>query len=384
MKFLFASDSFKGSLSSRRASQLLEAAAAEVFPEAVCTGLEMADGGEGTAAAVCAGTGGRMVSCKAADPYGRPVQASFALLDNHTAVIEMAAASGLPLLTEEERNPAETSTRGTGDLIRSALDLGCRTIAVGIGGSATSDGGMGCMAALGAVFRDRFGNELKGTGKDLIHVAEIDLEGLDPRLAETRMSVMCDVRNPLCGPQGAVRTYAAQKGADAAMCDALEEGMCHYRDVIRQYTGTDPDSLPGGGAAGGLGAALAVFLHAEMKPGAETVLDLYGFDEKIRDCSLVVTGEGCTDKQSSFGKVLQAIGERCRTAGVPCVALSASLGEGWEEILGHGVDSVITSTDRIMTLDEAMRNAEEQYRQAAERMFRLLKTGMTMADKDRK
>lgn len=363
---------------------MLKEAAASVFPDAECVCLEAADGGEGTAAAVCAAAGGRMVSCRAADPCGRPVNAAFALLPDHSAVIEMAAASGLPLLAEAERNPMETSTRGTGDMIRCALDLGCRRITAAIGGSATNDGGMGCMAALGAVFRDSCGNELEGTGKDLIRVSEIDLNGLDPRLAEVQLTVMCDVRNPLCGPQGAVRTYAAQKGADAAMRDALEEGMCHYRDVIRRTFGTDPDAMPGSGAAGGLGAALAVFLHARMRPGAETVLDLIGFDEKIRGCTLVVTGEGCTDRQSSFGKVLQAVGERCRRAGVLCVALSAVLGDGWEEILGHGVASVMTAADRIMTLEEAMENAETKYAEAARRMFRLLKTGMAMAEKERK
>lgn len=379
MKLLFVSDSFKGSLSSSETAALLEKAAHRVFPDAECTALEMADGGEGTAAAVCRAVHGKMVTCTARDPLGRPTEAFYALLPDHTAVIEMAAASGLPLLKMEERNPLLTSTWGTGDLIRKALDDGCRRIAVAIGGSATSEGGMGCLAALGAVFLDEEGRELEGRGCDLIRVSSIDLSHLDPRLSETEITVMCDVRNPLCGKEGAVMTFAEQKGADEAMRQELEEGMCRYRDVIRRQFHQDPDQIAGAGAAGGLGTALAVLLGGKMRSGIETVLELVRFDDLLRDCDLAVTGEGCTDWQSCCGKVMQGVGEHCQKAGVPCIALSAVLGRGWQDILGHGIGSIMTTADRIMTLEDAMAAAHEKYEEAAVRMFLMIRTGMLLA-----
>ncbi len=224
------------------------------------------------------------------------------------AIIEMALASGYALVPSEKKNPLYTSSYGTGELIRDALDRGFRDITIAIGGSATNDGGMGCMRALGIRFLNREGRELMGNGSDLEHLAEIDDSGLDSRLADTRFTVMCDVTNPLCGEQGATYTFGPQKGGTPEVLERLERGMENYRDILIRTYGINPDTIPGSGAAGGLGAALLVFLRAELRSGIETVLDLIGFDSRLEGVSLVVTGEGCTDWQSCYGKVVPGSG----------------------------------------------------------------------------
>ena len=308
------------------------------------------------------------------------------------AVIEMAAASGLTLIPPQKRNPLYTTTYGTGELIRDALGRGCRDLSIAIGGSATNDGGMGCFKALGARFLDSRGSELDGCGKDLAKVSRIDLSQLDPRLRESRITVMCDVNNPLCGENGATYTFGPQKGAGPEELKRLERGMQNYRDVIiRQFGDVSEETvsstdIPGGGAAGGLGAALAVFADAQMRSGIETVLDLVDFDRKLEGTGpiqsdegparvdLVITGEGRTDAQSSCGKVLQGVGEHARAKGIPAIALSGSLGDGYEEINKHGICSVMTCVDRPMPLDEALNRAEELYYKAALRLFRLIRS----------
>ena len=378
MKILFASDSLKGTISSKKAGELLWKAADHVFGKVEGEILSIADGGEGTVEAVCSACGGKLVTCEVRDPLGRTITAQYGLLDEERAMIEMAAASGLPLLKEEEKNPLLTSTWGTGDLIRDALDHGCKKLYLAIGGSATSDGGMGCLSALGMRFYDASGNVLSGRGEDLIRVAEIDDSGLDPRLSVVEIVVMCDVNNPLCGKHGAVYVFGPQKGADEQMCEMLESGMCHYRDLVKEKYGINPDDIPGSGAAGGLGTALGIILHGVMKPGIETVLDLSLFNEKAKWANLVVTGEGCTDYQSAFGKVMQGVGERCKAIGVPCVGVSGSLGEGFEKVMDSGIESIMTSVDRIMTLEEALHEAEEKYYWAGVRMFGAIKAGISV------
>ncbi len=376
MKFLFASDSFKGSMTSAQTIELLSKAAEEVFPGCECIGVPVADGGEGTVNAVVSAANGKIVTAKAHDPLMNIINAAYGITDGNKAIIEMSAASGLPLVPEQLRNPMNTTTYGTGELILDALDRGCRDISAAIGGSATNDGGMGCMRALGARFFNKDGQELRGFGRELAQVAHIDISGLDRRLSECSITVMCDVKNPLCGINGATRTFAKQKGAAPEIIEQLENGMCNYRDVIKKEFCIDCDTIEGSGAAGGLGTALCVFLGGKMQSGIETVLDLIGFDEKLKDADLVITGEGCTDSQSICGKVMHGVGMRAKRLGIPCIGLSGSLGDGAEKIFDSGISSLHCITDRPMTLEYAMTNAETLYYKAAVRMFRTIRVGM--------
>lgn len=375
MKFLFASDSFKGTLTSRRTAELLTQAAGEIFPGCECSCIEIADGGEGTADAVLSAVNGEKIHLTVTGPLREKIRASYVRLDSARAVMEMAAASGLPLIPADRRDPRETTTYGTGEMIADALSKGFRDITIAIGGSATNDGGMGCMRALGVRFLDESGQELEGCGKDLIRVRSIDISGLDPRVKECAFTVMCDVTNPLCGPSGATYTFGKQKGGTPETLDELEEGMCNYRDVLLRQFGADMDAVPGAGAAGGLGAALMVFLNGKLRSGIETVLELTDFDRRLDGVSLVVTGEGAADWQSVSGKVMQGVGMHCRKLGIPAVAIVGSMGPGAEDIYEYGIDSIVTTVNGIMTLEEAMDRAEELYLGAARRMFRLLRAG---------
>ena len=378
MRLLFASDSFKGSLTSEQTAALLTKAANEVFGECETSGVPVADGGEGTVDAVIAAEHGEKITLTVHGPVMAPVEAYYGVFGKNKAVIEMAAASGLPLLEESLRNPLNTTTYGTGELILDALDRGFRDISIAIGGSATNDGGMGCARALGIRFLASDGAELEGFGRDLEKVTSIDVSGMDPRIRETKLTVMCDVTNPLCGPDGATCTFGRQKGADPAMQDRLEKGMCSYRDIILRTFGVNCDEVQGAGAAGGLGAALKVFFGGEMKSGIETVLDLIRFDERLEGVDLVVTGEGRTDWQSCFGKVMQGVGTHAKAKGIPVLGLSGSLGKNAMDICRCGISSLMTTVNAPMELEEALARAEELYYEAALRMFLFVKTGMDM------
>jgi glycerate kinase len=380
MKFLFASDSFKGTLSSQQTVELLAKAARAVFGEDIqYSGVPVADGGEGTTDAVVAAENGSWVETLVHGPLMEPAKARYGRLDEHRAVLEMAAASGLPMVPMDQRNPLRTTSYGTGELIRHALDQGFTELSIAIGGSATNDGGMGCVRALGVRFLDAEGRELDGRGEDLEKVRSIDVSELDPRIKTTKITVMCDVTNPLCGPNGATWTFGAQKGATPEIQARLEAGMVNYRDLIRRQFDVDPDAIPGAGAAGGLGAALTVFLGGVMKSGIDTVLDLIDFDRRLEGTDLVVTGEGRTDWQSCFGKVMQGVGERARAKGVVAVGLSGSLGRNADQIFDHGIASLMTTVDAPMPLEEALGRAEELYYLGAVRMFRFLQAGMRLA-----
>lgn len=374
-KFVFASDSFKGSLSSGKIAELLEEKAEKWFPGCQCVKLCAADGGEGTLEAVLQEGHGELRTQTVSDPLGREVLAGYAVMKETGAFIEMAAASGLPLLSEAERNPMETGSFGTGQLILAALEGGCRKITIAIGGSATNDGGMGAMRALGIRFLDSAGVELEGVGRELGQVARIDTSSLSPLAKKAAFTVMCDVNNPLTGENGAAYTFGRQKGGDDGSLRCLEAGMQHYEKLLRAQPGGNACSRPGAGAAGGLGAALAVFLNAQMKPGIEAVLDMIRFDEKVKGADLVVTGEGRIDWQSSFGKVPSGVGEHCKELGIPAVAIVGGIGEGAGEIYQHGIHCIIPVTDKAMPLEEAIKRAEELYAAAADRLFCLLKLG---------
>ena len=377
MRFLFASDSFKGTLTSEQTVALLARAATDVFGDIEYSGVPVADGGEGTTDAVVAAEKGEWIEAEVCGPLMEKVRARYGRLDAHRAVIEMAAASGLTLVPLEKRDPLKATSYGTGELIRHALDQGFTDISIAIGGSATNDGGMGCIRALGGRFLDAGGRALEGRGEDLEKVCTIDVSALDQRLANAKITVMCDVTNPLCGENGATWTFGAQKGATPEMQARLEAGMLNYRDVLRKQFGIDPDAIQGAGAAGGLGAAL-VFLGGEMKSGIDTVLDLIGFDQRLEGTDLVVTGEGRTDWQSCFGKVMQGVGERAARKGVIAVGLSGSLGRGAAQIFDHGIASLMTTVDAPMPLEEALGRAGELYYLGAVRMFRFIKAGMDL------
>ena len=378
MKLVFASDSFKGTLSSEQTVELLTKAAHEVFGPCETFGVPVADGGEGTTDAVILARKGQKVYEEVHGPLMETVKAYYGRLSDKEAILEMAQASGLPMVPEELRNPLNTTTYGTGELVKAALDAGYTDISIAIGGSATNDGGMGFASALGVRFFDADGNVLEGKGSELEKVAHIDVSGLDERAKSAHFTVMCDVTNPLCGKDGATFTFGKQKGGTPEILERLEKGMCNYRDVIIREFGINPDDTPGTGAAGGLGAALKIYLNAEMKSGIETVLDLIDFDSILKGVDLVVTGEGRTDWQSCFGKVMQGVGDRAKKHGIPVTALCGGLGKGYVQIYEHGIDSIMTTVDGPMPLSEALEKAEDLYYKGAIRMFRMVRAGMRL------
>lgn len=376
MKLLFASDSFKGTLSSEQIIRLLTESANRIFPGCETAGVPIADGGEGTVDAVIAVTKGSIRTVPVHGPLMEETTASYGVFNGDSAIIEMAAASGLPMVPTEKRNPLHTTTYGTGELIKDALDAGYRKLSIAIGGSATNDGGMGAMIALGVRFLDEDGKELSGVGSDLGKVKDIDISGLHPAVAEAEITVMCDVNNPLTGPDGATYTFGKQKGGTPEILDKMEADMKQYAAVILDKLGTDVDKIPGAGAAGGLGAALCVFLKANLKSGIETVLDLIEFDNLLEGVDLVVTGEGRIDWQSAFGKVPSGIGMRCKKHGVPAVAVVGGMGDGADKIYEFGVESILPTINGAMDIEEALSRAEELYANAADRLFRLVRVGM--------
>lgn len=378
LRFVFACDSFKGTLSSSRTAELLTDAALQTFPGAECYALPMADGGEGTVEAVVSAAGGHLVHAEARDPLGRSITAGYALLPGHRAVIEVSAASGLPLLSPSECNPLHTSSFGTGQLIAHALGRGARDITVALGGSATNDGGMGILRALGARFLDTSGRALPGTGADLARVASIDLSGLDRRLGGVSFHAMCDVDSPLLGPNGASRLFGPQKGATTADVLSLEEGMSAYARRLANAFGRPFVDSPGFGAAGGIGAALRLAFGADVASGVERVLDLVGFNDVLAGADLCITGEGHADAQTAHGKVVSGVAWRCRAAGVPCVAIVGGMEPGATELAGFGVDALVPTVIDATILDEALAHAEENFGLAAARVFSLLALGMRM------
>ena len=381
MRFLFASDSFKGTLTSERIIDLLTEASKKVFSDCEVIGIPIADGGEGTVDAVIKVTNGTIRKCLVSGPLMEKTEAFYGEMKDSSAIIEMAAASGLPKVPKELQDPRNTSTYGTGELIKDALERGHRKISIAIGGSATNDGGMGAMIALGIRFLDENGEELEGKGSNLIKVRDIDLSNIHSAIAETEFTVMCDVNNPLTGPKGATYTFGKQKGGTPEILDELEAGMEQYASILLEKMGVDVDQIPGAGAAGGLGAALCVFLNAKLKSGIETVLDLIDFNKRLENVNLVVTGEGRLDWQSSFGKVPSGIGNRCKKKGVPVIALVGGMGEGANQIYEQGVDSILSTINSAMDIEEALERAEELYANAAERMFRMIRIGMLIIEK---
>lgn len=324
MKIVLAPDKFKGSMTAEEAAEIEEKAIRSVIPDAKILCVPLADGGEGTVRALTAASGGKIVKCRVSDPLGRPVEAETGV-SGSTAFLEMAQASGMVLLKKEERDPLLTSTSGTGEMIRASLDAGASEIIIGIGGSATVEGGVGMAEALGYRFYDRFGALMTGLcGERLRFIAEIDDTYADPRLKKCRFRTASDVTNPLLGPNGAVAVFAPQKGATPRMMPLLEEGLENLRRVLKEQNFISKD-LPGDGAAGGLGLGLRAFCGSVPESGARLAISATGLEEKMRDADFVITGEGCSDAQTDNGKLCAVVAETCGKHGVPCILLSGKL-----------------------------------------------------------
>lgn len=378
MKLIFAPDSLKGSLSASACCDILERAAMRRFPGAQTVCVPVADGGEGTVDALLRAMGGMRMHTRVTGPLFEPVTAEWGMLgDGVTAVLEMAQASGLPCVPQDRRDPRHTTTLGTGEMIAEAIGRGAKRILLGIGGSATNDGGIGMLSALGAVFTDVDGKPVRPVGGALGRIEAADFSGLMPELAQVQLTVMCDVDNPLLGENGATYIYGPQKGATPDICAELEAGMAHYAQVAERTLGHGIANFPGAGAAGGLGAALGGVLGARLERGIHAVLDAMDFDAELEDADLVVTGEGRMDAQSvRFGKAPAGIARRCAARGIPVAAIVGGIGEGAEGLYDLCESTIMATVPGPMALEEAMRCAPVLYEQAADRLFRAIKIGM--------
>ena len=345
---------FKGALSASAAARASAAGVRLVLPGATTVLSPVADGGEGTLEALVAATGGRRRGVMVADPLGRPVEATLGVLAGGVAVVELAQAAGYERLAERERDPEATSTHGVGELIRAALDLGARRIIVGLGGSATTDGGLGLAAALGIRALDADGAVLEGRGSDMARVVRLDLSGRDPRLDDTVIQVACDVDNPFHGPRGAAQVFGPQKGASPDAVARLDRGLANLAGVLRETTGIDVQARPGAGAAGGAAGGLAALLGADLTPGAPLVLDALRFAERLEGAGLCITGEGRLDETSGGGKAPFAVAAACAAAGVPCVALCGEVGVGPGAVRRMGFAAALAIGRSVRTRPDAL------------------------------
>ena len=357
MKIVIAPDSFKESLAAPQVAEAIARGWQAVFPEAECLLRPMADGGEGTVDAVLAAAGGERRTCTVSGPLGAPVDAHWGWLDDGTAVIEMAAASGLHQVAADQRDILRACSQGTGELIRQALDAGARHIILGLGGSATNDGGAGLLRALGVRLLDRAGQPLAPGGAALARLAEIDLSGLDPRLAQVPVLVAADVDNPLCGPHGASAVFGPQKGASPEQVRLLDAALTHYAERMAATLGTDHSTEPGAGAAGGLGFAARALLGARFRPGIAVVAELCGLAEAVQGADLVITGEGRLDAQTLHGKTPLGVARIAHAAGVPVIALAGSLGEGYQRLYAAGLSAAFSLAPGPIDLRQACADA---------------------------
>lgn len=374
MKIVIAPDSFKESLSALQAARAIEKGFRDVFPEAEYVLIPMADGGEGTVQSLVDATGGTVIEKRVTGPLGEPVDAFFGLLgDGKTAVIEMAAASGLHLVPNEKRNPLLTTTRGTGELIRAALDKGVEHLIIGVGGSATNDGGAGMIQALGGRLLDQKRQEIAPGGGHLSELAEIDLSSLDSRLKKVKIDVACDVDNPLTGPNGASAVFGPQKGATPEMVRQLDENLSRFADVVEQTLEKSIRHVPGAGAAGGLGAGLLAFLDAELKRGVEIVLEAVQFQEHVKDASLVITGEGRIDGQTISGKTPIGVAKAAKQYGIQVIGIAGSLSEDSDIVLKHGIDALYSIVPGVIPWEKAVQHAEFYLQQTSRHIARTIK-----------
>lgn len=358
MKIVIAPDSYKESLTAMQVATAIESGFRQVLPNAEYIKLPMADGGEGTVQSLVDATGGKVVSTEVTGPLGEPVAGFYGLLgDGVSAVVEMAAASGLHLVEPDARNPLNTTSYGTGELIKAALEQGAQHIIIGIGGSATNDGGIGMAQALGARFLDSDGNELAFGGGAIANLEQIDLSGLDPRLQQVRLEVACDVDNPLCGPTGASYVFGPQKGATPAMVEQLDANLAHYASIIERTTGKDVINQAGAGAAGGLGATLLGLLTASLRPGIQIVIEATNLAEVVKDAALVITGEGRIDSQTIHGKTPMGVAQTAKLYDLPVIGIAGSLASDCNVVHQHGIDAVFSVVRGAVDLPSALKQA---------------------------
>ena len=376
MKVVAAIDSFKGSMTSLEVAAAFEKGVKKVYKDAEFIKIPLADGGEGTVKALIDNLDGKMVNIKVKDPLMRDIDSFYGISgDGKTAVIEMAAASGLPLLSPDERNPLKATTFGTGELIKDALEKGCREFIIGIGGSATNDAGTGMLSALGYIFLDENGNELEPNGENLINIKSFKDDKVMKEVSEAKFLIACDVDNPFYGTNGAAHVYGKQKGATSDIIKILDDGMRNFSNVIEKIKKTDISNISGAGAAGGLGGAFTAFFNSELKPGIDIITEKIELENKINGSDYVITGEGRIDFQSAMGKTPSGVAKLAKKYGIPVIAIGGSVDDEIGNIYDCGITAAFSIIDSPMTLGEAMdtKNAQRLVEKTAERIFRLIK-----------
>ena len=373
MNILIAPDSFKESLSASEVADCIERGILNIRPDISCSKIPLADGGEGTVEAILNASGGRKIATSVKDPLLRKIDSFWGLLpDGQTAVIEMAAASGLELLSVVERNPMLTSSYGTGQLIKSALDHGCRKVYIGIGGSATNDGGAGMAMALGARLLDANGLDIGNGGGYLTDLISLDLSGFDDRISESELMVISDVQNPLCGVQGASIIFGPQKGADKEIALRLDKNLSHLGKILESSFGKSIINEPGAGAAGGLGAGLMAFCNAKLLPGFETISTIVQLEKFIQKSDLIITGEGKLDYQTKFGKVPYGVALMAKKFNKPVIGVAGTLGNGYEELYKYGFKEIFSISEGIESLEYSILNAKNLLIKTSERIIKAI------------
>ena len=374
MKIVIAPDSFKESMTAQEVCDFIEKGMKKVLKDATFVKVPMADGGEGTTQSLVDATNGKMYLFEVTGPLGEKVTSKLGILgDGNTAILEMASASGLELVPREKRNPMITTTYGTGELIKKALDLGVKTVLIGIGGSATNDCGAGMIQALGGKLLDKNNNDIGFGGGELSKVEKIDLSNIDKRVYETNFIVACDVQNPLTGPTGASFIFGRQKGATDEMIQILDNNLKHFAKIIKKDVGVDVDNIPGAGAAGGLGAGLMGFLDAKLQKGIDIVIKYSNLEEKLKDADLVITGEGSIDGQTRFGKTPYGVVTVAKKYNIPTVAIAGNVGEDIDILYDYGFDAIFCILQKVDTLDSAIKNGGKNVEKTMENVARLLK-----------
>lgn len=375
MKFLLAPDSFKESLSAKDAADAMEKGLKKTFPHGEYIKVPMADGGEGTTQSLVDATKGEMYYPEVLNPLGKKVKAKLGILGNgDIAVIEMASASGLELINKKDRNPLKTTTYGTGQLLKAALDRNVSTIIIGIGGSATNDGGAGMVQALGGKLLDKNGEQIGFGGGTLKDLEKIDLSELDPRIKNTKIEVACDVNNPLTGKLGASHIFGPQKGASPEMVLQLDEYLGHYATIIKKDLNKDIGSIPGAGAAGGLGAGLMAFLDGKLSPGIDIVIRYTNIEDQMAGVDFVITGEGSIDSQTRFGKTPYGVAKVAKKFDIPVIAIAGSLGDDIDILYDYGFDVFLSIMQGVSDLDDALENGAKNIERTCENIGRLIRT----------
>lgn len=374
IKFILAPDSFKESMTAKEVCLSMEKGIKKVIKDAKCVYVPMADGGEGTLDALVTSTNGEIIYKEVLNPLGNKINARFGILgDKNTAIIEMAEASGIELIQINKRNPMITTSFGTGELIKAALDLGIKSIVIGIGGSATNDAGVGMMQALGAEFLDENNNEILFGGGELNKIRSIDLANFDKRVKDVKFEVACDVTNPLTGKNGASYIFAKQKGANNEMIKVLDSNLKHFADIVKEQFNVDIDNIEGAGAAGGLGATLAYFFNGVLKSGIDLVIKYSNLEEKIHKADYIFTGEGSIDSQTKFGKTISGIAKLGKKYNIPVIALGGELDSNLNELYDLGVTSIFGIVQGVSTLEEALKNGPKNIEKTTESIARILK-----------